>query len=441
MRKNLNSLLTFRANILASSLLILVLVLGSNLSFAQNSRQSLEKEKKATLKKIQETNKILEQTKAQKNATIGQLNALKEQIKVKEALINNISTEVSSLDNELDQLQDIVSAMESDLTNLKREYALMIYAGYKASHSAYDKLVFIFASRSFDQLVMRLKYLDQYSDFRKEQVEQIMKVQSVLTKKYARIANIKVHKEGLLGEKVVENKSLIVLRDSRNVVVKELSQKEKNLKNELKDNEKAVAKLDNLIADMVRKEIERSRREAEAAERKRLKEEQAKNNTTNTNTIPKKTTSTSKVALTPETQQISNSFASNKGRLIWPVQKGFISQSFGKHPHPVLKHVTVENLGVDIQTSQNEEVRAVFDGKVTAVASVPGMNQVVMIQHGDYFTVYAKLKSVSVTTGQKIKAKEVLGMVYTDKNDISEVQFQIWKNSDKQDPATWLFNR
>ena len=147
---------------------------------------------------------------------------------------------------------------------------------------------------------------------------------------------------------------------------------------------------------------------------------------------------TGTVKSTPESIQLSNSFSGNMSRLPWPVAHGNISHHFGKQPHPVLKGVYVDNLGVDIQTLKNEPIRAVFQGKVITVASVPGMNNVVMIQHGDFFTVYAKLKNVHVKTGDEVKSKDVIGEVYTDKNDVSELQFQIWQNNVKHDPEKWL---
>ena len=148
-----------------------------------------------------------------------------------------------------------------------------------------------------------------------------------------------------------------------------------------------------------------------------------------------------RVALTPETALLSSSFSGNRGRLPWPVSRGFISQRFGRHPHPVLKNVTVENRGVDIQTGAGEPVRACFDGKVLTIANIAGMNTIVMIQHGDFFTVYAKLRGVSVREGQRVSAREVIGTVATDGEGTSEVQFQVWHNSVNLNPETWLGHR
>jgi septal ring factor EnvC (AmiA/AmiB activator) len=145
-----------------------------------------------------------------------------------------------------------------------------------------------------------------------------------------------------------------------------------------------------------------------------------------------------RIALTPETAVLSSSFSGNRGRLPWPVGRGFISQRFGRHAHPVLKNVVVENRGVDIQTGAGEPVRACFDGKVLTIANIAGMNTIVMIQHGDYFTVYAKLRGVSVREGQRVSAREVIGTVATDADGTSEVQFQVWHNSANLNPETWL---
>lgn len=397
-------------------------------AFSQNKKQDLESEKQKALKELEETGRILAQTKAQKKATLGQLNAIKKQISGKEKLIGSISGEVELLEAEIIELQLISEAMSEDLRAIKEEYAAMIYAASKTSVKQ-DRLLFLFSSKTFDQLVMRLKYLQQYAEARKEQVVQIDKVKQALLRQKAQIEEKKLIKQGLLDKRVVENESLINLKNSQDKVAKELSIKEKELKKEIKEKKKSVDKLNKLIADMVQKEIEESRKRAEAEAKKNSKVNKVNE------------TKTGQVTLTPETKEISTNFGLAKGKLPWPTLHGFISQPFGKHPHPILKHVIVDNLGVEIQTNKEEQVRVVADGKVTAVAAVPGMNQVVMVQHGEYFTVYARLKSVSVKTGQVVKFKDEIGVVYTDGDGVTELQFQVWKNSERQNPEEWLFKK
>ncbi|MBJ6119569.1 peptidoglycan DD-metalloendopeptidase family protein [Pontibacter sp. BT310] len=383
----------------------------------QKSKAQLEREKKENLNRIKEANRILKQTKAQKEASIGQLNAIKEKITVQKGVITNISREINYIESDVQETEGIVGSLQADLEKLKAEYADMIYAASKSS-SNYNKLMFLFASDNFNQLVMRMRYLNQYSEARQKQVEQINKVQAVLTGQLTILEQKKREKKNLLTIQLTETKNLQNLKSQQDSVISRLGKQEQNLQREVAQRQQAVKKLDNLIADIVREEIARAARAARAA--------------------GNKTSGSNKVTLTPETALISSSFAGNKGRLAWPVERGFISERFGRHNHPVLKGVVVENRGIDIQTSQGATARAIFEGKVVTVASVPGMNNIVMVQHGEYFTVYAKLKTVSVQTGETVKLKQSIGTVYTDSDGTSELQFQVWKNSETLNPQSWI---
>ncbi|WMJ72863.1 peptidoglycan DD-metalloendopeptidase family protein [Cytophagaceae bacterium ABcell3] len=367
-------------------------------AYSQKSKSQLEKEKSENLKKIRETEKIIQETRSRKEATLGQLSAIQQQIMARQGLIASISREISLLSNEVSERQDLIDALESDLEALKEEYAAMIYAASKINHS-HDRLTFIFSAETFNQLIRRLRYFRHYADMRQMQVEQIEKLKVYLSEQKEQLSKKKDAKSSLLASKTIENENLNNLLKEQDRVLKQLSSREKQLKSELDSRKKAVDKLEILIADLVRKEMERAKRAAEIA---------------------------------------SSSFEESAKKLKWPVSRGEISHKFGKQPHPVLKNVYVDNLGVDIITLRGEPVRAVFKGKVITVASVPGMNNVVMIQHGEYFTVYAKLKNVKVKTGDEVNVNDILGEVYTDKNDVSELQFQIWKNNEKLDPEKWL---
>jgi septal ring factor EnvC (AmiA/AmiB activator) len=405
--------------------------------FSQNKNQ-LEKEKLDNIRKIKETEKIIQETKNKKQATIGQLTALSQQINARNSLIVSIEKEVELLNAEILELEDITAAMEVDLADLKEEYAAMIYSASKLN-SKHDKLTFLFASESFNQLIMRMRFFKQYSHTRQHQLEQIEKVKSSLLSQKKELAQKRKEKNNLIASKTNETNKLNHVKNEKSVMVKELSNKEKELLMELEASKKSIKKLDRLIENMVRKEMEKMRAKAEL-ERKEL--ERKKMNAANANASIKPEIhahiANNNLKLTPEAELLSNSFAANTNRLPWPVQHGTISQKFGRQPHPVLDHVEIDNLGINILTLKNEPVRSVFKGKIVTVAEVPGMNKVVMIQHGEYYTVYARLKNVTVVTGQEINAKDNIGEVYTDKNEISELQFQIWKNSNKLDPEKWL---
>ncbi|MFD3003378.1 murein hydrolase activator EnvC family protein [Pontibacter toksunensis] len=401
-------------------LLLLCLPLATHAQKTKSKAQ-LEKEKKENLRRIKEANRILQQTKKQKEASIGQLNAIQEKITVQKGVISNISREINYIESDVKETEGIVGALQDDLDKLKAEYATMVYAASKTANS-YNKLMFLFASDSFNQLVRRMRYLQQYSEARKKQVEQINKVQAVLGGQLAILESKKQQKQNLLGKQLAENKNLQTMRRQQDSVITKLSRQETNLQQEVAARQEAVKKLDKLIADIVREEIARAARAARAAGKA-------------------SSGGAGKVTLTPELALISNSFAGNKGRLAWPVERGFVSQKFGRHNHPVLKGVVVENHGVDIQTTQGANARAIFEGTVLTVATVPGMNNIVMVQHGDYFTVYAKLKTVNVKPGQTVKIKDVIGTVYTDSDGTTELQFQVWKNQQNLNPESWIAHK
>ncbi|MDX2195806.1 MAG: peptidoglycan DD-metalloendopeptidase family protein [Cytophagales bacterium] len=394
---------------------IYILFTISEICTAQTSRKrnELEKEKQENIQKIEETNRILLETRTQKTATVGQLSVLREQIKEKNKLINTYIKEIKIVNEEIDQIENHIFGMEQKLVSLRHEYAIMIYTASK-SNNAQNKLIFFFSAETFNQMIMRLKYFQQYSQERQQQVKQIKKVAVSLRKQRKKLYLKKREKQQVLASITHENNNLRMLKGEQESTVSKLIEQESKLMDEIEDRKKSLKKLEKLITDLIKAEMEKAAAKAAA---------DAKNK------------------LTPESVNISKIFAGNKNKLIWPVKQGFISAHFGKHKHPVFEHVIVENLGIDIQTQKNEPVRSVFDGVVKAVAEVPGMQHIVMVQHGDYFTFYAKLKTVKVKEGQKIKMKEELGEVYTNEDDVSEVQFQVWKNNEKQNPEEWLYDK
>jgi septal ring factor EnvC (AmiA/AmiB activator) len=392
------------------------------------SKAQLEREKRENLNRIREANRILEQTKQKKEVSLGQLNAIKEKITVQRGVIRNISSELHYTEAELRTTATTVGSLKTDLEKLKAEYAAMVYGAAKTANS-YNKMMFLFASDSFNQFIRRLAYLRQYSEARKIQVQQINQVSNSLEMKLSDLNSKKQQKQSLLDVQLKESRNLHTLRNQHNTMVTQLSRQEESLQQEVERREQAVRKLDNLIADMVREEIARS---AEAARRKAAASGAG---TTATRS------SVNKVTLTPEGTLLSNSFGGNKGRFSWPVERGFISQRFGVRPHPVLKNITIQNNGIDIQTNTGESARAIFSGKVTTVATIAGYNNIVMVQHGEYFTVYAKLRSINVTEGQQISAREVIGNVYTNSEGTTELHFEIWRNGSKMNPESWLLRK
>ena len=389
-------------------LCILFILLICGFANAQKSKSQLEKEKKRNLKKLQQTSKILKETKTKKIASIGQLNAINQQEIIQTSLIKNISSELTIINSEIRENEWLLTSLSEDSKTLKEDYANMVYQSSKATNS-YNKLMFVFTSESFYEMVMRINYLDQYTKARKIQVNQILKVSEVLNEQRKTLTNQHQVKNGLLSTQVIERENLLVLKDDKEKVISTLSQDEKKLKKDLAKQKKQLAQLEKMISDIVRKEMAKINK----GDKYNLK-------------------------LTPEAALLSKNFIENKGRLIWPVAYGFIYQSFGEQWHPTIKGVKIINIGIDIQTKKGAEVRAVFDGDVIAVANVPGMNKMIMIQHGEFFTVYTKVTNVFVKAGDKIKRKEPLGMTVTNSENVTTMQFQVWKNTTKLNPELWL---
>jgi len=381
------------------------------------SRKQLEKEKRDNLRKIEQTRKILREVKKEKSASLSELLALRNQEKQKEKTIGNIRNELGILDSDISHLATEEEKLAYTLARLKQEYAAMIYAASKAKKA--DFLKFLLASESFNQFFSRIQHLRHYAEERKVQEKQIRELSIRLNQQKLQLAEKKQDKELLLSREKKAEQEIEVLRQDKDKVVNQLSKKEKELKEKIEKHRLALRRLENLIASTVNREIRKSR-SGEKPETSGGKN------------------SGSEMLLTPEGKIISQSFSGNKGRLAWPVESGFISSVFGRQEHPVLKKIYIDNLGVDITTKPGGKVRSVFDGVVGLVRSLPGMGgQIVLIRHGDYFTVYSSLKNVRVSVGDKVKARQSLGDVKNGE-DGPVLQFQVWKNSRRLNPQSWL---
>lgn len=379
---------------------------------AQKNKTQLEKEKISVQRQIKEAQQILAQTSNKKKASIGQLNAIKKQIEGHTLLARTYKDEIKILNGQIEEDVTVIEALQQDLDHFKKEYAAMVYSMYKSSNG-FSRLSFVFASSDLTQFYMRFKYLEQYSTARKNQVQLITEIKSEIENERILLGSTKVEKNKLLGEQLKEKEKLDKLKVEQNKVFANLKNEEKKLTKDLTRKKNEVAKLEKLISNLLKDEIRNS---ASSAER-----------------MPE---------VKVEVKNISSLFEKSKSNLPWPVSSGFICEKFGIHPHPVLKRVKIPNDGVNIQTKQNEQVKAVFSGVVKKIAIVPGeFKYVVIMQHGDYFTVYAKLKKVDVKMGQQITRDDVIGEVNTDVDGTSEVQFQVWKNTQKLDPELWLAKR
>ena len=418
-------------------LLLSIFFLGifvSHDSFSQRkkkSRSQLENEKRRNLEKIAETKQALENTQEKKEVTVGKIKAIKQQISSQEEQIGLMEQDMELIDMEM---QDIVYAkvgLEQKLDTLQKEYAAMLYAASKTSGKV-NKLSFLFSASSFNDLLMRYKYLQQYTDNRKSQVAQMIKVVALLRERQGNLEGKKSDKKRIISAKVTEAQNLEQLRSRQTAMVGELSKKEKDLRKEIEATKKSVNRLETLIANVVAREIARKNKERELRQDRDAK--LAKNK------VKKPASKTKNQNLDDEETALGKSFGASKARLPWPVQKGFISDRFGIKEHPVLNGVLVNNNGIDIQTSAKATVRSVYEGIVKDVTEIPGLGNVVLIQHGEYYTVYANLQQIFPSVGQKIAAKETIGTA-GESGGATEINFQIWHNSEHLNPEGWLIPR
>ncbi|CAN5671177.1 peptidoglycan DD-metalloendopeptidase family protein [soil metagenome] len=422
---------TRRSRLALLWLLLISVSFLPNFTFAL-SKKELEKRKQQIHKDIEYTNKLLSQTRKSKTASLSQLITLNKQISYRSELIGTIHSEISSVDGQINYTNVQIDSILGRMDELKKHYADLLYFAYK-NQGAFSKLSFIFSSSDFNQAYQRLKYLQELSAYRIHQRNLIRQLANSLAEKKGVLTGVKKDKTELLTVQQKEKTNLSREKKDQIVMVNTLSSKEKKLKTDLRDKQKLEARLNRLIENAIRKEIEL----AQAVARKRSTSTLSADANTKKNKVE---SAPYVLSATPETMRLSNAFENNRGRLPWPVEQGFISSSYGRHSHPVWKDVVVNNSGVDINSSKGAKVRCLFEGKVTKIIVI--MNKyAVIVQHGEYFTVYSNLQDVDVKSGDIISTKEVIGTVQTDDEGKSEVHLEIWKGSNKMDPEGWITAR
>ena len=388
-----------------------VLVTCSSL-FAQ-SRKELQKRKMELLEEIELSNSVLDQTLNAKNVSVHQLKALKQKIAIRSQLIRTIQKEVGYIKEEIELSTRQQELLENDLDSLKSTYAVLLQQAYKSSRH-FNRLLFLFSSNDFQQAYKRLFYIRQISKYRMHQAAEIEERSLDLEKSIVVLKNQKAIKQNLISDKRLENQLLNQEQAEESASLATLAEKAKDLKKDLKVKRSKRKK--------IQKEIERI-----------IAEELRKVNNSGSNKA---------FASTPEAIALSKSFTSNKGKLPWPVAKGLVISKFGKQKHPVLSGVLIENNGIEIATESHSTCRAVFNGKVSSILSMPNGIKVVMVRHGEYISVYSNLSEVYVEKGEELSTKSPIGIVLTSQQDGSTVvDFQLWKASTKLNPQKWLMRK
>ncbi len=424
---------------LKTALLFICVFIAVN-ARAQSSAD-LKRQRDKLNEQYEQVSREYQETLNNKRATLQQLSLLKKQINILVDKIDNINTAVRNLDNQISESTNTVHRLQSQLEQLKKDYAGMVLFAYR-NQSGYNKLMFIFASKDFNQAYKRLKYLQQFGTYRERQAGYIQGTQKDLGIKIVKLDKDKEEKHTLLLDQEKAKATLGKQKNSQLQVVADLSKHGGQLRQQQLDIQRRKANLDREIIAVVKKEIEEERRAAEERDRLAAKNDAAKARAGNRDAPAVKTitrrTNSEALNATPEAAKLSSDFLGNRGRLPWPVVNGNVSHGFGAYTTEGIK---MDNTGLDIKTNPGAAVRAVFEGEVTRVADMSGTFTLIL-RHGEYFTIYSNLRSVNVSKGQKVGTKQNIGSAATDASTgESEIHFELWKGVTAVNPQAWLLDK
>lgn len=447
--------------------IFLLVSLNISLVFSQQKNSvKLQKEQQALEKSIHETKLLLSKTSSNKKISLNDLALLEKQIKTREHLLSNYDQQIRFVELQMEQKSNQINTLEEKVGQLKEQYKqLLIYVYKNKIHQ--NNLMFLFSAHSYYEAFKRNEYLRKVAQIQQQQKELIYQHQAKLKEEIIGLKEDKERKVKLLGQKRLEKEDFEKDKVKVQEVVNTLSQQEEQLRQEVQENERKKAALQRRIQAEIQREIAqeeaarkkreeaaRKKREAELSAARKAKEEAAKKNKGN-----KKESKADKkeehevVAKEPETKTpdftssvdmaLNNSFEANKGRLPMPVASGAVTVGFGRQHHKVLKNVDINNNGIDITTSKNAQVRAVFNGEVSSVFSMPGVGKIVIIKHGNYRTVYSNLQESFVKAGDHVTTKQPIGSLTPDSDDnVSVLHFEIHQVSGgnvlKQNPSLWI---
>lgn len=389
---------------------ILILLVIVTLTSTGQSLDELRKKKEKTNEQIKFTNRLLEEAKKNETKTLNKFNILNKQIELRTSLITGISSEVGVLAEFIDQNAWLVSSLNADLEELKKEYANMIVFAQR-NQTNYSKVLFLLSSNSFNQAYKRLMYLRQYTEYRKKQAELIKWIHDLVESKVTNLQVQRNQKETLLQSQQREANQLSKEKNQQGQYLTSLKQKQKDFKKKLQEQQRIEAQLSREIQRVIDEEVKKARKVGKE-----------------------------KYEMTHEEKQVSGQFEQNRRRIPWPVDRGVITDHFGVHEHAVLKNIQVKNNGIDISTGQGAIARSVFAGEVSRVFEISGGNKAVIIRHGKYLTVYSNLINIQVKSGQKVAIKQTIGTIATDSDegDKTVLKFQIWKENVKLNPEDWI---
>lgn len=383
---------------------LFILLIAIPAAAQKQNVNDLKKQREKTLQELEKTGQLLNETKRSEKATVNKINLLSKDIATRKSLITTINGEIDALTLEMDELTIQRDSLQLILETLKADYADLVRKTH-FQEMQQSPLLFLLSAEDFNQIVRRVRYLQEFQQYRKAQVARIESTQNDIDIQTGLLQEHRTSKEEALATQRREQENLARAEKKQQDMLAQLKKQEKNLLAQQKKQQKKADELNKKIEDIIRQQSTR--------------QQQGK--------------------MSKEQELIAGGFEKNKGRLPWPVEKGVVTGEFGVHPHPTLERVTVNNKGIYIQTTRGASARAVFEGEVTS-CFVMGGTTAVIIQHGNYRTVYTGLATICVKKGDKVQTKQTIGTVYTDpdNDNKTELFFQVWKDKDILNPSLWL---
>lgn len=381
--------------------------------YSQYLNQSdLERKRIELTKEINNIQKLISNSKNKKKLVVENIENLNYKLDLQNEVIKIINNELNIISASINNNQSVINQLLKSQELLKSQYADMILRSYK-TRSKTGKLMFIFSSSNFQQALKRIQYFKQYSDYQNNQLEQIEINTAELKVLGTQLIEEKTIQESLIIENQITKNNVSIQLLSKNKLLQSISSNEIQYVREIKNKQKASAKIDKEIEKIIARAIAESNR--------------------------KKKISSKVFALTPEAKILSNNFTSNKGKLPWPVEKGYVTLKYGKQPHPVVKTATIQSNGIRIITASSQNVRSIFDGVIYRIISSKNGSKTILVQHGNFFTVYKNLSTIYVEKGDQVSTKQNLGKIITNKSSGQTIlSFSLFKDNKTENPLLWL---
>ena len=394
---------------------VLLLLVGLTATAQTNEQKALEAKRDRLQQEINEINRLLFAEKKQKGTILDQLEVLDQKINVRQQLIRVTNQQSNLLSRQINANIRNISKLREDLNVLKEEYATMIRNSYQ-NRSGQNRLMFLLSSETFFQAFKRIQYMKQYTQYRKKQGEEIAAKTAELTVLNQDLTEQRKEKDVLIAQNLRAKNAMMDEIKSQKELLKSIRQNESKYAAEIRKKTEEARRIDREIEKLIRSAIAEANKESGSS------------------------SSSSNFVLTPEARLVAQNFSANKGKLIWPVERGVKRQGYGVYKDALYPGIKHQSNGVIIATDEGARARAVFDGEVIAILAVPGGNKGVQIKHGNYISTYYNLSNLYVKKGDKVSAKDELGEIYTNRfNGLTQLKFYLYRDATKLNPEEWIY--